>query len=38
MAKQLKLLGDQGSFSTMGSSNIGICYLLTSNINVHTMF
>ncbi len=27
VTKQLELLGDQGSFSTMGSSYVGICYL-----------
>lgn len=26
MTEQLKLLGDQGSFSTMGSLFVGICY------------
>lgn len=26
VTKQLKLLGDQGSFSTMGSLLVGICY------------
>lgn len=38
MTKQLKLLGDQGSFSTVGSSNVGICYLLMSDIQAHTTF
>lgn len=37
MAKHLKLLGDQGSFSTMGSSNVGICYLITSDISTQCL-
>lgn len=31
MTKQTDLLEDQGSFSTMGSSKLGTCYLLPSN-------